>query len=103
MDAYCLNFLSCVIYLLAYQLSFELTARQGNTVETEEQETKHFIVNFSQPQFNLHSEEANVSLISCQLKKIIYRAAHPLGDHNIQTLFFLLGLVFLAIWNLQFL
>ncbi|KAJ4793688.1 Golgi-body localization protein domain isoform 1 [Rhynchospora pubera] len=50
-------------------------ARQGNTVETEEQETKHFIVNFSQPQFNLHSEEANARfLLAAASGKVLARS-----------------------------
>jgi hypothetical protein len=31
------------------------------TIESEEEGTRHFMVNVIEPQFNLHSEEANVS------------------------------------------
>lgn len=37
--------------------------RHGDSVGSEEEGTRHFMVNVIQPQFNLHSEEANVSLV----------------------------------------
>lgn len=41
--------------------SAHLAVRRGYTDDLEEEGTRHFMVNVIQPQFNLHSEEANVS------------------------------------------
>lgn len=41
--------------------TFDLDLGKVETSESEEEGTRHFMVNVIEPQFNLHSEEANVS------------------------------------------
>ena len=36
--------------------------KPSNSSDSEEEGTSHFMVNIVQPQFNLHSEEANVGI-----------------------------------------
>lgn len=38
-----------------------MPVNNGSTNDSEEEGTRHFMVNVIEPQFNLHSEEANVS------------------------------------------
>jgi len=39
----------------------DVALKPSNNSDAEEEGTRHFMVNVVQPQFNLHSEEANVS------------------------------------------
>ena len=39
-----------------------IAVKDGKLNDSEEEGTRHFMVNVIEPQFNLHSEEANVSL-----------------------------------------
>lgn len=65
---------SCFALTICFHLSFinifnsyilspsaHLAVKHGYIDDSEEEGTRHFMVNVIQPQFNLHSEEANVS------------------------------------------
>ena len=48
--------------LIFHKYSFMYTIVNYGDIGDEEDGTRHFMVNVIQPQFNLHSEEANVSV-----------------------------------------
>jgi hypothetical protein len=49
------------IFSLSIFLLCDVALKPSNNNDSEEEGTRHFMVNVVQPQFNLHSEEANVS------------------------------------------
>lgn len=51
----------CFIRDTSYLRIFDLDLGKVENSESEEEGTRHFMVNVIEPQFNLHSEEANVS------------------------------------------
>lgn len=53
----CCNLWFIILFL------FFFSAKPSNSEEAEEEGTPHFMVNVIEPQFNLHSEDANVSNI----------------------------------------
>lgn len=50
--------------------------KTSNSSDSEEEGTRHFMVNVVQPQFNLHSEEANVSILCQHVSQIIISKQH---------------------------
>ncbi|GAB4839472.1 hypothetical protein Ancab_028995 [Ancistrocladus abbreviatus] len=52
-------------------------AKDGNTNDSEEEGTRHFMVNVIEPQFNLHSEEANGRfLLAAVSGRVLARSFH---------------------------
>ena len=49
----------------------DMVAKNGDTDDSNEG-TRHFMVNVIEPQFNLHSEDANVSLKNSSAFKIVF-------------------------------
>lgn len=59
---YKLNFYSHDLFCSANRHFFYIVlVKDGKLNDSEEDGTRHFMVNVIEPQFNLHSEEANVS------------------------------------------
>lgn len=59
--------------------------REG-IVDSEEEGTRHFMVNVIEPQFNLHSEDANVSLQTLDIQyECTVKAFQSYLLHNIEV------------------
>lgn len=64
-----MTMIGCSLYIFELQkISFEgsfcfPSAKNGSNDDLEEEGTRHFMVNIIEPQFNLHSEDANVSYL----------------------------------------
>jgi hypothetical protein len=50
-----------LLFFYNFKIPVCLPVRHGHIDDPDEEGTRHFMVNVIQPQFNLHSEEANVS------------------------------------------
>lgn len=62
--------LSLNLSLAFFFFSFSFPVKHGHIDDSEKEGTRQFMVNVIQPQFNLHSEEANVSdVLYVQLRK----------------------------------
>ncbi|XP_068657036.1 protein SABRE-like isoform X2 [Aristolochia californica] len=62
---------------LKAESSSSLAAKHGNLDNSEEDGTRHFMVNVIQPQFNLHSEEANGRfLLAAASGRVLARSFH---------------------------
>ncbi|KAG9440183.1 hypothetical protein H6P81_020348 [Aristolochia fimbriata] len=62
---------------LKAESSSGLVAKNGNIDSSEEEGTRHFMVNVIQPQFNLHSEEANGRfLLAAASGRVLARSFH---------------------------
>ncbi|XP_010277543.1 PREDICTED: protein SABRE [Nelumbo nucifera] len=58
-------------------VSVPVAAKNGNIDDSEEEGTRHFMVNVIQPQFNLHSEEANGRfLLAAASGRVLARSFH---------------------------
>lgn len=49
-----------------------IAAKNRDTSDSEEDGTRHFMVNVIEPQFNLHSEDANVSCLETLQYNLIF-------------------------------